>query len=1297
MEFRILGPLEARSRGSSLPLGGTKQRAVLAQLLLRAGEVVSCDRLVEGLWQTPPETATKAVQVHISQLRKALAPHVAIHTRARGYVLEVAAEDLDLSWSERLRAEGLEAQAAGDLGAAASHLHAALALWRGPPLAEFVLEPFVAVESPRLEELELATLEERIDVDLALGRHGGLVPELEALVAANPLRERIRGQLMLALYRCGRQAAALECFREARRLLVDELGIEPGPALQRLERSILVQEPELELPLPPSGRSAPPEPPVQPPSPALVSARPHLPPLEVRKTVTTIFCDVTGSTTLGEARDPELMRRVMSRYFDEMRTALQGHGGTVEKFIGDAVMAVFGTPVLHEDDALRALRAALEMRDRLATLNDELEESFGVRLEIRIGVCTGEVVAGDPTRAETFVTGDSVIVAQRLEAAAEPGEILIAESTYRLARGAVLAEPLEPMALKGKAKLVQAYRLLGLGSTSPGVPRLRSPMVGRGREHRLLQDAFARAVQSRACHLFTVLGPAGVGKSRLLAEGLAEIGDRARVLSGSCLPYGEGITFRPVAEIVAQAFGADPRAGIEAMVGGPEAGVVAEHVTSIVGRDGSGSTPEEAFWAIRRLFEALSRERPLVLVFDDVNWAEPTLLDLIEHVADWVRDVPLLVVCMARPELLDGRGSWGGGKHNATSIFLEPLTAPETGRLARNLLGRGELDADLAARIERAAGGNPLFVEEMVALLLEEGLIQNEGGRWSASGELRELPVPPSIQVLLAARLDLLPREERQVLERAAVEGQRFRRSAVERLSEESPARIAAALGALVRKELVRPAGDDAFRFRHLLIRDAAYEALPKQLRADLHERLARWLDEREEEDELVGYHLEQAVRYRADLGRTGGDLAGEAAARLAGAGRRALGRGDVHAAGNLLDRASALLAADDPRRLELAPELGLALTEAGELVHAEEILSDVVMRADGGGSELVRLGTRIERAALRLKSDPKGGWERDLELVESSLPTLDTMAVPDRGVDRVLGRGWFLVGLVRGLWTGQVALGESALERARIHARAAGDRRQEAEIVGRLGLAAWSGPLPVPEGIERCLALLESAEENRFVIASCQRWLGALVARQGKLDEARGLVDEAALGYEELGTRLNAAATLAFGHADIESLAGDPVSAESALRRGYVVLEQLGELGYRASIGALLARSLQAQGRSKEAAHFSRIVEETASKHDLWSQVILRLTRARSLADAGLVTEAVTLARETVFIVEQTDLFELHGDVLLELGEILRLGGRDAEMRDCVERALGLYERKANVVSAARARALLEASATRA
>ena len=1272
MEFRILGPLEARIRETSLPLGGTKQRAVLAQLLLRAGEVVSCERLAEGLWATPPETATKAVQVHISQLRKALAPHVAIHTRARGYVLEVAAEDLDLSRFERLRAEARESLEAADLQTAASRLRSALALWRGPPLAEFALEPFAAFESARFEELRLATVEERVDAELALGRHARLVPELEGLIAANPLRERIRGQLMLALYRCGRQAASLECYREGRRLLVEELGIEPGPALQRLERAILVQEPELELPL------APPPEPAAPPVPEPEPARAPRPPLEVRKTVTAIFCDVTGSTTLGEARDPELMRRVMTRYFDEMRAALVGHGGTVEKFIGDAVMAVFGTPVLHEDDALRALRAAVEMRERLATLNDELEESFGLRLEIQIGVCTGEVVAGDPTRAETFVTGDSVIVAQRLQAAAEPGEILVAASTYRLAREAVLAEPLEPLELKGKATLVSAYRLLGLGSDGVAAPRLRSPMVGRGRERRLLQDAFARAVQGRTCHLFTVLGPAGVGKSRLLSEGMAEIGERARVLTGSCLPYGEGITFRPIAEIVAQAFGEeDVRAGIEAAVGGSDAALVAERVTSIVGRDGSGGSPEEAFWAIRRLFESLARGRPLVVVFDDVNWAEPTLLDLIEHVADWVREVPLLVVCMARPELLEGRRAWAGGKHNATSIFLEPLTPPETERLARNLLGRGELDADLAARIERAAGGNPLFVEEMVALLLEEGLISHDDGCWSASGELRELPVPPSIQVLLAARLDLLPREERQVLERAAVEGQRFRRSAVERLSEESPGRIAETLGALVRKELVRPAGDDEFRFRHLLIRDAAYDALPKQLRGDLHERLARWLDEREEEDELVGYHLEQATRYRRELGRADRELGEEAAARLTDAGRRSLARGDAPAAVNLLERAVALPAPTESGALERLLELAVALKDTGRLARSGELLEDVVRGSAAAGDVRLELHALIERSFLRIYTGE--GDVRKFHKLADRAAAVFTEVGDDPGSSQAASlraHAHFV--------ECRIADMESALDEALVYAERSGDRRRVLFLLTALGRAALVGPTPSVAAVDRCLGLKELGGGDRALDAVLSSILAYLVAMQGRFDDARELAAQSQAILAESGLKVLQGGGRTYSGA-VELLAGDPAAAEAELRAGLATLEAIGERGNRSTVAAYLAEALAAQEKDEEALGYASRSEQLSSDFDVTSHVAWRAARALVEARAGAFADAERLAREAVSRAAGTDYLNLHGDALARLADVLRLAGREREAAAAGVEAGVLYEAKGNVVAARR------------
>ncbi len=712
----------------------------------------------------------------------------------------------------------------------------------------------------------------------------------------------------------------------------------------------------------------------------------------VRKTVTVVFSDVTDWTGLGERHDPEQLRGVMDRYFAGVRSILERHGGTVEKFIGDAVMAVFGTPVVHEDDALRALRAVVELRDALAELNEELERDFGMRIAVRTGVTSGEVIAGDARGAESFVTGEAVNVAQRLQQAAAPGEILIGEVTYRLARDAVVVEALEPLAVKGKHEPVSAYRLLEVHPDAPGhAPRFESPIVGRSRERMLLADAFGRAVRESSCHLFTVLGPAGVGKSRLVAEVLAEIGDRATILQGSCLAYGEGITFWPVREIVLQATGlsGDDAEGVRSFIaarleGDHDAAVVAELVSGLIGLGREVGATEESFWAVRHLLEVLARRRPVVVVLDDVNWGEPTFLDLVEHVADWARDAPILLVCLARPELLDLRPTWGGGKLNATSILLEPLTEAESERLIDNLLGRTAL-AEARARIQAAAEGNPLFVEEMLRMLVDDGLLRQDDGRWVSTGDLGSVEVPTTIRILLAARLDRLGDDERRVIERGSVEGKVFHRGAVEALSPDlERERVDACLLALMRKELVRPerstvAGEDAFRFRHILIRDAAYEAVSKGLRADHHERFADWVVDRPgEHDEFIGYHLEQAVRYRRDLGPTGEhehELARRAGAHLASAGCRALARGDGPAAANLLDRAVSLLDSDPSRRDELLVDLGAGLILAGELARAEDVLEEAGLRATTTGNERLEARALLQRSFLaRYMHTERGG-----------------------------------------------------------------------------------------------------------------------------------------------------------------------------------------------------------------------------------------------------------------------------------------------------------------------------------
>ncbi|MGZ5345084.1 MAG: ATP-binding protein, partial [Actinomycetota bacterium] len=646
---------------------------------------------------------------------------------------------------------------------------------------------------------------------------------------------------------------------------------------------------------------------------------PETPVRETRKTVTVVFCDVTGSTELGERLDPESLRDVQTRYFDAMRDAIERHGGTVEKYIGDAVMAVFGIPQLHEDDALRATRAAVDMREGLTVLNREFERDRGVTIAVRIGVNTGEVVAGDPTSGQALVTGDAVNVAPRLEEHAAPGEILLGEATHRLVREAVDAEQVEPVVLKGKVREVPAWRLLGMHDVASSMHRHSgSPMVGRERQLAQLRQAYEAAIEDGGCQLFTLLGSAGVGKSRLVEELISGLGDRATVLMGRCLPYGEGITYYPVLEAIKQAAGLadfDLPDVVEARVcaileGDEHQATVCRHVSQLMGV-AEATAGEETFWAIRRFFEASARERPLVLIFDDVHWGEPTFLDLVEHIADWSRGSPILLLCMARSDLLEVRPAWAGGKSNAATVSLEPLTEEHAWALVTNLLGVTDLPTELAEAIVEKSEGNPLFVEETLAMLIDDGLVVREGDRSRLTGDLSAVMVPPSIQALLAARLDRLSPQERAVLEAAAVVGKDFFAGAVRSLvPEDARQRVPSDLMALVRKELIRAErttlpGEDAFRFRHLLIRDSAYGSIAKSQRAELHERVADWLEQVAgeaviEQEEIVGYHLEQAYAYRTQLApadeRT--DAIGRrAAARLASAGLRASARGDFPAA----------------------------------------------------------------------------------------------------------------------------------------------------------------------------------------------------------------------------------------------------------------------------------------------------------------------------------------------------------------------------------------------------------------
>jgi class 3 adenylate cyclase/tetratricopeptide (TPR) repeat protein len=1022
---------------------------------------------------------------------------------------------------------------------------------------------------------------------------------------------------------------------------------------------------------------------------------------EVRKVVTIVFCDVVGSTDIGERQDPEQLRWLMSRYFEEISAIVSRHGGTVAKFIGDAVMAVFGAPVLHEDDALRAVRAAADMQEAVSALNVEFERSLGVHIKVRIGINTGEVVAGDVSGSDTLVTGDAVNTAQRLEASAGSDEILIGEGTYALAREAIHAQALPPLAVKGKQRRLRAYRLLEVAPGHPVSTQLfSSPFVGRELELALIRETVLRAIRARSCHLLTVLGQPGVGKSRLVAEAIRDVAPASTVLQSNCLSYGEGITFWPVIEIVRQAAQADAseldasfRDKLTPLLAGDEnAEAITEGVSELVGPGGGRRPAEELFWAVRKLLEAIARRGPVVVVFDDIHWGEATLLDLIEYLADWSRDVPLLLVCIARPELHEIRPGWGGGKVNATSIFLDPLTEPESERLIDHLLGDTALSGKLRDRIHEAAEGYPLFFEEIVSMLVDDGLLGGQDEHGEAGAEAARMRVPATINLLLASRIDRLPHEEREVLACASVEGRTFHRGAVEHLLRSGAGpEVERLLGVLVYKDLIRPEPsqlrrEDAFRFRHILIRDAAYESLRKQARAELHERFASWLvtttGDAAEYDEFVGYHLERAFRYRAGLyhlKRTDCELAGRAGAHLAAAGSRARVRGDVPAAVKLLKRAVVLMDEDHGAPPEALLDLGSVLVEIGDLAGGDEVFAEAMKAASRRADERLATWAALERANVRSQIDPGYDARKLREVAETSIPVFE-----ERGDE--LGVATALTRVAETHWIhGRFAASEEVLEQALVHAERAGDQREIAEILELLGRAIVIGPRPVDEAIARCRAILEQARDHTRLDAWTKSMLAVLKAMRGRPTEARGLCRDSRRALADLGLEMMlAGAHMYWGVAELTI--GDARAAEDEFRRGCDALDALGERATLSTMAAFLARALVHQARYDEAERFTVVSEDAAADDDLASQVLWRGTRARVLSHRGDVEPAERLARQAADMARTSDFLTTRADVVMDLAHVVHRA-RPADADAVVAEAVSLYEAKGNSASAAAAR----------
>ena len=870
---------------------------------------------------------------------------------------------------------------------------------------------------------------------------------------------------------------------------------------------------------------------------------------ESRRAVTILFSDLVSSTALAERLDVETNHRVVGRFYESAREAVQRHGGTVEKFVGDALMAVFGYPRVHEDDALRAALAALELRRALDAVNATLERDWGVRLDTRTGIATGEVLAGHAGPEEPFVSGSAVNLAARLEQHAAPGETLLDEATaHRIARR-VEAVPVEPLELKGFEGGVPAYRLVGLLAHG-GDATARTAIMDRVSELRLLAETFRGVVDARRCRVANVVGDAGVGKTRLVREFTESVD--ARVLRGRCPAYGEEATFRALAEVVTGAVGATPDAAtgslMDALVAITGDRLQAARTLAAVDLSGDAIAAEERASTMRAFLGELAQSGPLAVVIDDLHHASQALLDVLQHLVEWTRDAPILLACAGRPELFFDHPSWGRLPGRLT-LHLEPLADDDGASLVRGLLPG--VSAEVERRIVDIADGNPFFIEEIAASL---------GG---AAGELEpaDVPVPPSVTALLEARVDRISDDERRVLERAAVLGLAFReRELVDLAGEDVPA----VLARLTERDLVLPdpaVGAGGWRFRHALIRDTAYGVIPKQTRARLHAAVAEHLAD----DVRAGSHLERAARALQELGSRGPEVRRvtvAAAERLAAAGRTASRRGDVGSAVSLLDRASALFPHDEPGRLPVLADLHHALLYAGEIERAEAVIGELVAAFAPEDDDLLAVRARMQAAHLRFLVDPAALPQAAFrDLLHAAAHRFE-----DAGDARNLAAALTDLALIDWLQGRAGDMAETA-ERALVAAERSDDPRAIQEAAPLLAGALLRGPTPLDEVLARVAAVRRRVGDDRLTGAILQLTEASSLAMVDRDADARRILADARATFRDLGQRRWLAATDQV-EADVERRAGDLVRADRARPRRPRLLPGAGRRPERAPRG---------------------------------------------------------------------------------------------------------------------------------
>ena len=1024
------------------------------------------------------------------------------------------------------------------------------------------------------------------------------------------------------------------------------------------------------------------EPIAAPPAAPVAPVAAVLPAQEVRKLVTLVFTDLKDSTALTASIDAEAMNEIKARYFATMRAEIERFGGNVEKNIGDAIMAVFGRVRAREDDALRGVQAAAGMVAKLHSLNEEFEQYYGVRLTVRTGVNTGEVVAStDENATMNLATGDAVNVAARLEQNAPANEVLIGEITYALVRDYVDAERVE-LTLKGKAEPVPAYLLQAVREVAATPAHEDSPFVGREFEMDILGGAFAQATEHQGARIVTVIGDAGVGKTRLIADFLRRMEKRAIAVRGRCLAYGDGITFWPLTEIVREAAKIaedDTPESARIKIGKliddtPDRDAIVARVCSAVGLTDGAFAVADLFWGARRLLESQASARPLIVVVDDIHWAEQTFLDFLVHLVTAVKDRSILIVCSARPEFIQEHEDWTDQTH-VERIDLRPLDSADVEAMIDRLLGTAELSDDVRARVVEAAEGNPLYIEQMVSMVREHG-----GG---------EIVVPPTINALLAARLDNLTREERAVVEPASVIGLVFAEAAVEAMVPDPlTTSVPTHLSDLDRKQFVHPlpADDDPlFRFHHILVRDAAYQSLLKRARANLHERFVAWAEPvnkergREAEfEEILGYHLEQAVRYRSELGPLdagGKELAARAAKKLASAGRRAFARGDLPAAASLMRRSISMLDEDDPVHIRLSTELAEALYELGEFGDATAVVESAGEHATRIEDTGLAARARLVRLLLAIATEETGANQIGEEA------TVLLGVVQSAGDESDIALAWRVIGVTHAT-AGRYNAAAEAAQQVVAHAKKAGVERMASRAAAGYATIAMAGSITAAEVADACRDVLEQVAGDRKAEATILAIVAVAEAMVGQFDAARATHSRARGILNELGPSQTAASTSIEG-SRVALLAGDLDAAERELRADDEALADMGEHYFRSTIVAILAHVLVLRGQLDDADRYATLAADLADADDTESQALWRAARARLAAVQGNVTDALTLAEEAVAIVDETENIDLQGGAYVDLGVILRQAGRDDDASEAFAAALDRYERKGNIAAA--------------